>query len=128
MRAVGGRVFRPRQYAPRLISISADYGRINIQKEEKLVNERFVPVRNLKSVNVPDKTLNLLHNLSEDASSKKARKFHVHVLLDKGDPLRIIVGSITVFHELMQAFKVICETPKEQLSYFAVVLGLGQRG
>jgi len=114
------------EWVPRIVSVSTDYGRVQFHSEKKMVAETFVRVRSLKSVNVPDPTLKLLQDVAKGAevSAARGRGFHLHVLRFDGESVKMQVPTITTFHLLTQAFKILCETPKEQLSYFAVVLGL----
>ncbi|CAD7966772.1 unnamed protein product [Amoebophrya sp. A120] len=113
-------------WQPRIVSVSNDYGRVQFHSEEKIVAETFLRTRSLKSVNVPDPTLKLLQDVARgvEIKSSRSKAYHLHILRFDGDPVRLSVPTITTFHLLTQAFKILCETPKEQLSYFAVVLGL----
>jgi hypothetical protein len=115
-------------WLPRIVSLAPDWGRIKINRADRVVAESFVPVGSLRSINVPDATLRQLHSLSVADSPKHVKNlkpFQLHVLQAEGEPLRMAVPAVSNFHELTQAFKIIVETPREQLAYFAVILGLG---
>ena len=128
---IGVSLFRRRQWLPRIVQISSDYGRIKILSDSKVVNESFIPVCNMRSMSIPDSTLRRLREVAEKKvqnSEATGGNFplQLSILMTNGEPLLMQVTDISTFHLLTQAFKILCETPKEQLAYLAVLLGLGR--
>ncbi|CAD7955357.1 unnamed protein product [Amoebophrya sp. A25] len=126
LKGIAVMLWRKDMWVPRIVSVSTDYQRLQFHSETKVVAESFIRVASLKSVNVPDPTLRLLQDVAAGTPIPPSRPklFQIHVLRFDSPPLRLQVPTITTLHLLTQGFKIICETPKEQLAYYAVVLGL----